>query len=61
MKNADDMLKAIVQIVDTNGDGKIQYDGMLQTYLERNVTLLTESLLPFFFSPTRISSLCGSC
>jgi hypothetical protein len=27
MKNADDMLKEIIAVVDTNGDGKIQYDG----------------------------------
>jgi hypothetical protein len=27
MKNADDMLKGIIQMVDTNGDGKIQYEG----------------------------------
>ncbi|KAI2617427.1 mitochondrial carrier [Hypoxylon sp. NC1633] len=26
MKNADDMLKAIIKVVDTNGDGKIQYE-----------------------------------
>ncbi len=27
MKNAGDMLKEIIKVVDTNGDGKIQYDG----------------------------------
>lgn len=27
MKNADDMMKEIIKVVDTNGDGKIQYDG----------------------------------
>jgi hypothetical protein len=27
MKNADDMLKGIVRMVDTSGDGKIQYEG----------------------------------
>lgn len=27
MKNADSLLKTIVQTVDTNGDGKIQYEG----------------------------------
>lgn len=27
MKNAGDMLKGIVSIVDTSGDGKIQYEG----------------------------------
>ena len=27
MKNADDMLKQIIKTVDTNGDGKIQYEG----------------------------------
>ncbi|KAI1095165.1 mitochondrial carrier [Rostrohypoxylon terebratum] len=26
MKNADDMLKAIIKVVDSNGDGKIQYE-----------------------------------
>ncbi|KAI2634417.1 mitochondrial carrier [Hypomontagnella submonticulosa] len=26
MKNADDMLKTIIKVVDTNGDGKIQYE-----------------------------------
>lgn len=29
MKDADDMLKQIIKTVDTNGDGKIQYDGKL--------------------------------
>lgn len=29
MKNADGMLKQIMDEVDTNKDGKIQYDGML--------------------------------
>lgn len=29
MKNADQMLKQIMDEVDTNKDGKIQYDGML--------------------------------
>ncbi len=28
MKNADDMLKEIVRVVDTSGDGKIQYEGV---------------------------------
>jgi len=27
MKNADHMLKEIIRAVDTNGDGKIQYEG----------------------------------
>lgn len=27
MKNADDMLKRIMEEVDRNGDGKIQYNG----------------------------------
>lgn len=27
MKNADDMLKGIIEMVDTSGDGKIQYEG----------------------------------
>lgn len=27
MKNADDMLKTIIKVVDSNGDGKIQYEG----------------------------------
>lgn len=27
MKNADDMMKEIIKVVDTNGDGKIQYEG----------------------------------
>jgi len=27
MKNADQMLKAIIGLVDTSGDGKIQYEG----------------------------------
>jgi solute carrier family 25 (mitochondrial phosphate transporter), member 23/24/25/41 len=27
MKNADDMLKRIMEEVDQNGDGKIQYNG----------------------------------
>jgi hypothetical protein len=27
MKNADEMLKKIMDAVDTNGDGKIQYEG----------------------------------
>lgn len=27
LKNADEMLKAILSIVDTSGDGKIQYEG----------------------------------
>ncbi len=27
LKNADDMLKAIIGMVDTSGDGKIQYEG----------------------------------
>lgn len=27
LKNADDMLKALVRFVDSNGDGKIQYEG----------------------------------
>jgi hypothetical protein len=27
MKNADQMLKAIISLVDTSGDGKIQYEG----------------------------------
>lgn len=29
MKNADDMLREILRTVDTSGDGKIQYEGML--------------------------------
>lgn len=29
MKNADDMLKRIMNEVDKNQDGKIQYEGML--------------------------------
>lgn len=28
MKNADDMLKNIIKVVDMNGDGKIQYEGL---------------------------------
>ena len=28
MKNADDMMKEIIKVVDTNGDGKIQYEGV---------------------------------
>ncbi len=27
MKNADDLLKEIIKMVDTSGDGKIQYEG----------------------------------
>lgn len=27
MKNADDMLRKIMDVVDQNGDGKIQYEG----------------------------------
>lgn len=27
MKNADDMLREIIDIVDVNGDGKIQFEG----------------------------------
>lgn len=27
LKNADDLLKSIIKVVDTNGDGKIQYEG----------------------------------
>lgn len=27
MKNADEMLRTIISIVDTSGDGKIQYEG----------------------------------
>jgi hypothetical protein len=27
LKNADQMLKAIIGLVDTSGDGKIQYEG----------------------------------
>lgn len=27
MKNADDMLKDIIKVVDTNRDGKIQFEG----------------------------------
>jgi hypothetical protein len=27
LKNADDMLNTIIKVVDTNGDGKIQYEG----------------------------------
>ena len=27
LKNADQMLKAIISFVDTSGDGKIQYEG----------------------------------
>ncbi|KAI1076517.1 mitochondrial carrier [Whalleya microplaca] len=33
MKNADDMLKAIITVVDTNGDGKIQYEEF-RTFVE---------------------------
>ncbi|KAI0010623.1 mitochondrial carrier [Xylariaceae sp. FL0662B] len=33
MKNADDMLKAITAVVDTNGDGKIQYEEF-RTFVE---------------------------
>jgi Ca2+-binding EF-hand superfamily protein len=28
MKNADDMLKSIIRMVDTSGDGKVQYEGL---------------------------------
>lgn len=27
MKHADDMLKDVIKVVDTDGDGKIQYEG----------------------------------
>lgn len=30
MKNADDLLGEIVRVVDTNRDGKIQYEGRAQ-------------------------------
>lgn len=30
MKNADDLLGEIVRVVDTNRDGKIQYEGRVQ-------------------------------
>lgn len=33
MKNADSMLKVILEEVDTNGDGKIQYEGELDKRL----------------------------
>lgn len=33
LKNADAMLKRIMKEVDTNGDGKIQYEGALSTVL----------------------------
>lgn len=29
MKNADDMVRKILDEVDTSGDGKIQYEGMV--------------------------------
>lgn len=31
MKNAEDMLRRIMTVVDTNADGKIQYEGELRT------------------------------
>ena len=34
MKNAGDLLKEIMKMVDTNGDGKIQYDGTLSSSAE---------------------------
>lgn len=43
MKNADDMLKKILKEVDTSGDGKIQYEGMVccKPAHERNERVLT--------------------
>lgn len=35
MKNADDMLREIIDIVDVNGDGKIQFEGGGQQETER--------------------------
>lgn len=29
LKNADNMLRSVMQAVDTNGDGQIQYDGKI--------------------------------
>ncbi len=37
MKNADEMLKDIVKKVDTSGDGKIQYEGVIWFILEAQV------------------------
>jgi hypothetical protein len=34
MKNADDMLKRIMEEVDRNGDGKIQYNGTQPVYFD---------------------------
>lgn len=34
MKNADEMLKQIMNEVDSNKDGKIQYDGTLLPFSE---------------------------
>ncbi|KAH8904030.1 mitochondrial carrier [Coniochaeta sp. PMI_546] len=46
MKNADDMLKSIVQIVDTSGDGKIQYEEfrVFVEAAERQLLLLFRSI-----------------
>ncbi|KAB5585275.1 mitochondrial carrier domain-containing protein [Coniochaeta sp. 2T2.1] len=46
MKNADDMLKGIVRLVDTSGDGKIQYDEfrVFVEAAERQLLLLFRSI-----------------
>ncbi|EMR69495.1 putative calcium dependent mitochondrial carrier protein [Eutypa lata UCREL1] len=46
MKNADDMMKEIIKVVDTNGDGKIQYDEfrVFVEAAERQLLLLFKSI-----------------
>jgi hypothetical protein len=56
MKNADDMLKAIMEAVDTSGDGKIQYEGTFKSSREAFTTLRDRYLLTVSPEVSRVSS-----
>jgi hypothetical protein len=40
LKNAEDLLQDVMKAVDTNGDGKIQYEGMLLALINSSIRLL---------------------
>ena len=49
MKNADELLKQVVRAVDTNGDGKIQYDGACLRFYAPGLWLIDHLPTPLEF------------
>jgi hypothetical protein len=63
MKDADEMLKKILKEVDTNGDGKIQFEGTNPSSIVRyssGRTLNTTSRLLTHDSVYRVPGLCSA-